>query len=162
MRVRTKNISTKGFSYKSNKVSKVDVKAGDIIINCYQPKSNLIKALFEPETKLSDSLTYDITAWSLPYARGLDAYALTSKVAVNPYQHVIRENKNPSLDKPYAYISKWNSIEDVAYLSYLLQKKIKVRFSEKPFTLGKEKYAAGSLLITRAGNEKKPLCNPPL
>ncbi len=30
-----------------------------------------------------------------------------------------------------------------------------MRFSEKPFTLGKEKYAAGSLLITRAGNEKK-------
>jgi len=151
----SKNMSTKGFSYKSNKISKVDIKADDIIINCYQPKSNLIKALFEPETKLSDSLTYDITAWSLPYARGLDAYALTSKVAVNPYKKVLKENKKQALDKPYAYVSKWNSIEDVAYLSYLLQKKIKVRFSEKPFTLGKEKYAAGSLLITRAGNEKK-------
>ena len=151
----SKNLNTKGFSYRSNKMSKVDIKVDDIVINCYQPKSNLIKALFEPETKLSDSLTYDITAWSLPYARGLDAYALTSKVAVNPYTQVLKENKKQPLDKPYAYISKWNSIEDVAYLSFLLQQKIKVRFSEKLFTFGKEKFKAGSLLITRAGNEKK-------
>jgi len=43
----------------------------------------MIKALFEPDGKLSDSLTYDITAWSIPHAYGLDAIASTSLIPAN-------------------------------------------------------------------------------
>ena len=35
----------------------------------------MVKVLFEQNAKLSSPLTYDITAWSLPYAFGLDAFA---------------------------------------------------------------------------------------
>ena len=38
------------------------------------PKGKMVQVLFEPKTVISDSLTYDITAWSLPYAYGLEAY----------------------------------------------------------------------------------------
>jgi hypothetical protein len=149
-----KNMSTKGFSYRKNENTKLDIKEQDLIISSYQAKSNLIKALFEPETKLNDSLTYDITAWSLPYARGLDAFALRERIEPGPYTSRSTQQDHLSLERPYAYISKWNSMDDVSYLSYLLQKKIKVRFSERPFVIGTKNFAPGSLVITRAGNEK--------
>ncbi len=150
-----KDISVKGFSYiKNTNDGKVKVTKGDLVISAYQAKSNFVKALFEPQTKLSDSLTYDITAWSLPYARGLEAYASTVKIPVVPLESVDKVARVDGVEKPYAYITKWNSIEDVSFLSYLLQKKVKVRFSKKPFSIGDKNFTAGSLVITRAGNQK--------
>ncbi len=148
------DMSTKAYNYKENKITKLDIKKSDLIISSYQPKSNLVKVLFEPETTLSDSLTYDITAWSLPYARGLEAYALKTRLEPDPYEKEQNRKTSESLSVPYAYVSKWNSTEDLAYLSYLLQKKIKVRFSQKPFRIEGKNFAPGSLVITRAGNEK--------
>jgi hypothetical protein len=147
-------VDIKGFSYRKNTIEKIKVNPGDLVISTYQPKSNLVKALFEPQSKLSDSLTYDITAWSLPYARGLDAIATTTKLTVEPFQNQDSLSTLAGPDKPYAYITKWNSTDDVSFLSYLLQKKVKVRFSNRPFTLSNKKFAPGTLIITRAGNQK--------
>lgn len=144
----------KGFSYQTNKEVKVAIDKNDLLISAYQPKSNLIKALFEPQSTLNDSLTYDITAWSLPYARGLDAYALSVKINNGTYKDNIKGKDTLGIKKPYAYIAKWNSTEDVAYLSHLLKQKVKVRFSTQDFTIEGKKYSAGSLIMTRAGNEK--------
>ena len=150
----SEDLSLKGFSYKMAKDTKLTSDKNDLLISVYQPKSNLVKALFEPQTKLTDSLTYDLTAWSLPYARGLDAYAIKSKIDVVAYQKDPLQKDSIKIENPYAYISKWNSVKDVAYLAYLLEKKVKVRFSTKDFAQGEKKFGAGSLVITRAGNEK--------
>jgi hypothetical protein len=145
--------SVKGFSYKTNKNTTVKLASNDLIVNTNQPKANLIKALFEPQTKIVDSLTYDITAWALPHSRGLDAYALPSKVAVKKAEPMSVGGKLSGIDTPYAYLSKWNSTDDVAFLGYLLKHKIKVRFSQVPFSVEGKSYKAGSLVITRRGNE---------
>jgi hypothetical protein len=150
----TSNKSFNGFSYLHNTSEKFKINANDLIISAYQPKSNLIKALFEPQTKLSDSLTYDITAWALPYARGLNAYASMVKLNVNPYQKITNKISTKNLVKPYAYISRWKSLNDVSFLSELLKKKVKVRFSKKDFTIDGQTFKAGSLVITRTGNQK--------
>jgi len=43
----------------------------------------MVEVLFEPHTELTTPLTYDITAWSLPYAYGLEAVASTTLVSGN-------------------------------------------------------------------------------
>jgi hypothetical protein len=53
-----------------------------------QQRGTLVNVLFEPVTELSDSVTYDITAWALPYAYGLQAIA--SKAAVPFHTHTLR------------------------------------------------------------------------
>ena len=58
-------------------------------------------------------------------------------------------------EKPYAYLSPWKSTNDVAFLSYLLKNGIKVRYAQRPFSTDKKNYGAGTLIITRAGNEKQ-------
>jgi hypothetical protein len=150
-----KSLNTvKGYSYKKNAAQSFKLSPNDLVINTNQPKSNLIKALFEPQAKLSDSLTYDITAWALPFSRGLDAYALTNVLATKTIDIDERTGNIKGVTKPYAYLSKWNAIEDVNFLSYLLKNNVKVRFSKKSFRIDNKSYAPGTLVITRRGNEK--------
>lgn len=146
--------SVKGFSYKTNKTTSLKLASNDLVVNTNQPKANLIKALFEPQTKIADSLTYDITAWALPHSRGLDAFALPSKVASKKAEAISVGGKLSGADTPYAYLSKWDSTDDVAFLAYILKNKVKVRFSKVPFSVEGKSYKAGSLVITRRGNEK--------
>ena len=116
-----------------------------------QPKSALIQALFEPRSKLSDSVTYDITAWSLPYAFGLKAYAVKENLATA----FTSANKNSSTvpASSYGYLVKYGSFNDAKLLASLLQQGVKLRFAEKEFSFRNKNYAKGSLIILRSGNE---------
>jgi len=147
-------LKSKGLSYATNKTEKLDIETNDLVISSFQAKSNLIKALFEPHTTLKDSLTYDITAWSLPYARGLETYAITTKIVTQPYKVSTNEGSVNSVENAYAYISKWNSTKDVTFLAYLLQNKVKVRYTKEKFTIEGKSFDAGSLIITKSGNQK--------
>ena len=72
--------SLSGYHYGSGQTRSFSVGSNDLVVNVNQPKSVLTTVLFEPKTKLNDSLTYDITAWAVPYAFGLEAYATTADV----------------------------------------------------------------------------------
>lgn len=108
----------------------------------------------EPKTFVADSNTYDITAWSLPFAYGLKTFGL--KESLKPFSSTPDEAKPQAVANPraYAYVSTWRSVNDVKFLAALLKKGIKVRYSETPFEAGGKKFEAGSLLITRAGNDR--------
>ncbi|MGB5943235.1 MAG: M14 family metallopeptidase [Leeuwenhoekiella sp.] len=115
-----------------------------------QPKGKLIQILFEKEAALSTPLTYDITAWSLPYAYGLEVTSgkLTSGTATENLP--VLENK---VDKSaVAYLLPWQSMEDARFLSQLLMENVKVRFSEKAFNNNDTYFEPGSLIITRGDN----------
>ena len=146
-----------GFNYFTQKTeSNIKIAPEDLIISAYQPKSTLLKILFEPKSALEDSVTYDITAWSLPYAFGLSTYGLGSRVEGqgSKVEGIVTPNPQPSTPSPYAYLARWQSMPSVQLLAGLLKQKIKVRAAEKPFELGGQTYTAGTLLITRAGNER--------
>ena len=70
-----------------------------LVIPTNQVKGKLVEILLEPNTKLNDSLTYDITAWSLAFAYGLKAIATTQELKTNPFEFlnnseiVLEENK---------------------------------------------------------------------
>ncbi|MBA4852486.1 M14 family metallopeptidase [Emticicia sp. BO119] len=148
----TKESSASGFGYQSLKDENFKVEANDLVISTYQPKGTFVKILFEPKTVLEDSLTYDITAWGLPYAYGLKAFATKEKLSVGNPQST---NTTPALTvegKPYAYIATYSSFEDVKFLSQILAKGIKVRFNENPFETGGRKFEVGSIIITRTNN----------
>lgn len=146
--------SFKGFSYNSNNTASVQLEKRDLIISAYQARSKLLTSLFEPVTKLTDTLTYDITAWSLPYAYGLDAYALTDKVNVNKtYDRGNTEVIEPT-QTPYAYICDYHSLEDVKWLSELLKKGVNARVAHKNFTIDNHTFKRGAIVVTRRTNEK--------
>lgn len=143
-----------GFHYQSGKKGSMDAE-GALVISTNQPKGKMVQVLFEPTTYLSTPVTYDITAWSLPYAFGLEAVATTSLVSAGNSKPTagIQNVANP---KAAGYIAKWDNIKDAKFLSELLKNDIKVRFSENELRFGGNKFGRGSLIITRSNNMKNP------
>lgn len=143
-----------GYDYSTGETGRVNIEEGDFVISTYQPKGTLVRVLFEPKPELVDSLTYDITAWEMHYAYGVDGYAIPGRVEMRPMSMEMEDDLTPVLDKPYAYLSKWNSMEDLKFLARLLDEGVAVRYAEKAFTMNGEQYAPGTLIITRNGNEQ--------
>ena len=146
--------SLRGYNYRTGSNSTFSISGDDIVISAYQPKSVMAQVLFEPNPKLSDSLTYDITAWSIPYAYGLEAYATESKIDVNYGDQALSFQNNTKTGDPYAYVSGWDNLIDVRFLTKLLREGIKLRFSERSFTIEGKSYTPGTLVIPRRGNEQ--------
>ena len=141
----------KGFNYSKNNNSGLNVDQNALVIHTSQPKGKMVKALFEPSAKLSDSLTYDITAWSVPHAYGLNAVASSRNIPTGTAAAATSVNNTPN-PSGAAYLTKWNSLQDAQFLAALLKAGIKVRFSELPFENANQKFNRGSLVITKSDN----------
>lgn len=146
--------SVEGFRYADGGTGRVTVEAGDMVLSTRQPKSTLLRVLFDPQPILSDSLTYDMTAWALPYVFGLDAYGLPNALEPDVAQVAQPAMALPSIDQPYAYLVEWQSFEDAQFLATVLRKGIKLRYAEKAFEIDGHTYAPGTLMLTRRGNER--------
>ncbi|WP_373513083.1 M14 family metallopeptidase, partial [Persicitalea sp.] len=149
--------SAKDFSAKATNLGDLTdengkFESGDLLISAFQPKSSLLKILFEARPELEDSITYDITSWGLAYAYGLNAYGLKDKMTPAAYQPATINNTVPS-QSPYAYLVRWNSLDDLKFLAKILDKKIRLRTSNVPFEIDEKSFGAGTLVITRKGNE---------
>ena len=125
----------------------------DIVVSSLQPKSAMLKVLFEPKPKLVDSLTYDITAWSLPYAYGLTTYAVKEKINADGMSQAAFVPNTPA--DAYGYVIRWQGMQSVKAVSQLLQKGIRLRYAEMPFEVNGQQFDRGSVIILRKGNEGK-------
>lgn len=142
----------KGFDYFSKKEENHILNSKDLVIPGNQSKAALIRVLFEPEAKLTDSVTYDITAWSLPYVYGLPAIASKTKISsLNPYQ---LETISNSIGSPFGYAIKWDGFSSAQLLAALLRNKITVKASDQTFKIGSEEFPKGSLLVMKNGNKQ--------
>jgi hypothetical protein len=141
-----------GYSYSAAKNASFTVEVGDIVVNATQPKSVLAQVLLEPKTKVVDSLTYDITAWSIPYAYGLEAFATTSAIAVSKGSFEMPKVSNAIKEDSYAYLLQWKDMRDATFLAAVLKQKIKVRFTTEPITINGRTFDRGTVIISKRDN----------
>ena len=111
----------------------------------------MVKVLFEPKSKLNDSATYDITAWALPYAYGVQTYAVKEKLAGENSQAI--STKTIVRSDEYGYLITYTSFTDGKLLAALIKQGIKVRYAERNFSFNGKKYDKGTLVVLKAGNE---------
>lgn len=153
---------TKGFNYQSMKEEEIKTYKFSMAVSACQPKSALVQVLLEPKNKLVDSATYDITAWSIPYSFGVDAYALREKKEVQVQQplpaNVSEDDVKANYIAMYGFIIPYTSVNSAKLLAYLLNKGIKVRYAEKPFTYKNKVYGRGTLIVLKSNNNL-PLIN---
>ncbi len=126
-----------------------------IIIPSDQPQTRFLKGIMEKVIKFEDSLFYDVSAWTLPYAYGVKSFELKQ----NPKTHM-----GPKLDKIVlnggeviggrarsAYIMKWNRYYAPKSLYKILDSGINPRLANAPFSAminGKEvEFERGSIII---------------
>lgn len=143
----------KGLDYNTGKTSTFSTTENDIVINAYQSKSVLTQVLFEPEATLQDSITYDITSWALPYAYGLQAYALETRLDAAKKYEKPDFIANKVDGKPLTYLVPWHATKHAKFLASLLNEGIRVRFAEHAFEIGGKSYLPGTLIIHRNGNQ---------
>ncbi len=142
----------KAFDYASGKEISASINPNDLVISAYQPHSVMVQALFEPEAKLADSMTYDITAWSLIFAHGLEAYALKERLEPKKQYESYRPQKDMAISSPYAWCVHRRSLAEAHFVGELLQKGVRVRTATEPFTLADQQYSAGAIVVSKADN----------
>lgn len=139
----------KGYRYFTNKEEEADLKNYTLAVSMYQSKSSLARVLFEQKSKLTDSATYDITAWSIPYGYGVECYALKEKLPMQPY--TTKEIVKP-VSSTYGYLLPYTSLNSAEWLAYLVKNNIKVRYATKPFTYNNKNYDRGTLIVIKTSN----------
>ncbi|MBT5870584.1 MAG: zinc carboxypeptidase, partial [Bacteroidetes bacterium] len=145
--------SVSGYHYTSASNGSMNTN-GALVVSTNQAKGKMIKVLFEPDASLEEPLTYDITAWSIPYAYGLEAVA--SKKLVTATQTKAASNTENTNTTAAGFIASWNTMKDAHFLAALLQQNINVRFTEKKLRFGGENFERGSLVITKSDNKNNP------
>ena len=142
----TKENRINAYSYQKNKNISLETNKKDLVISNSQPRGKMVDILFEQNTKITDSLTYDISAWSLPYVYGLDAYSTNKKIEKFDYTNT--KNKNEVSVNALAYTCKWEHLNDASFLSGLIKNNIKVRYTEKIIENSSVTLPRGCLLYT--------------
>jgi hypothetical protein len=146
----------KAFDYASGKEISASINPNDLVISAYQPHSVMVQALFEPEAKLSDSMTYDITAWSLIFAHGLEAYALKERLEPKKEYEPYKPQRDLATASPLAWCVHRKSLAEAKFVTELLRNGVKVRTATQPFTLAEQQYAPGAFTISKADNRNLP------
>jgi len=145
----------KAYPYFNNTPVKVKIEAGSYIIPLAQPQRNLVKTLFEPEPAMPDTFFYDITAWSIPMAFGLDAYYTTENLNVKT--EVVKEY---TVDKKefegdidgYAFLIPWGVQANSILVYKLLKEDFKGSFATKDFTISGKKFKRGTVVFFNKKN----------
>jgi hypothetical protein len=147
--------SYEGFDYLANKAGKTTIKEGDILISAFQTQSHMVEVLFEPKSKFTDSLSYDLTGWALPYLYNMEAFAIKDRIESNGKDvEFAFDNIDIPSNPPYAYLVDWNGYGEARLMSSLYKKKVNIRYVTKTFTLEGKEYKRGSLIIARGDNKQ--------
>ncbi len=140
-----------GFNYTTGKNELFSIEQNDLVVSALQPRSALIRVLFEANSRLSDSATYDISAWSLPYVYGVKAFATKENMPVSEGNYI---NPFKPEESSYGYILPWQGVYSVKTVCALLQKGFVLRYITTPVEINNKQFKEGSILILKTANKK--------
>ncbi|WP_375436220.1 M14 family metallopeptidase [uncultured Hymenobacter sp.] len=126
--------------------------ANAYVVPTDQPQFRLIQAMFEERSTFQDSIFYDISAWTLPRAFGLNMAAVTKASAGRLLGARLDSVSFPTGqvlgDKSaYAYAFSWHGYYAPRALNTLLARKLTVKVATEPFYVGERKMDYGSILV---------------
>jgi len=130
---------------------------GAFFVPTEQPQYRLIRGIFERPTVFSDSIFYDISAWTLPDAFGLRwAVVSGNKPSVSKALSLVSRNPPSFINggPDYAYIVPASGYEIPSVLVKLQKSGLRVRVAMEPFEAENQRFEAGSLVIAA---DRQPL-----
>lgn len=141
--------------YLTSKWTKEKIPAGTFFIPLAQPEGRLAKTLLEPITAVRDTFFYDVSAWSLPIASGLKAWATQSPLPAG--STTITEMKQPvgriiGDKQAYAYLIPWQRNNAIQLVWRLLEKKYNLSVAHRPFETVGHHFVAGTVVAFTGSN----------
>jgi len=152
-------------NYWQNTFVKKTFPAGTYVIRMDQPLSPLITAIMEFDVRLNNRLLaaerksieegkgtrmYEVGAWCMPMAFGVDAYISPRMVNVKtrPVEYGFEADGQVINPSPrYGFIIDYANSRAMSALIQLYRENFKVRAAKKPFTVEGHPFSRGSLLI---------------
>ena len=131
-------------------------KAGSsYIVPLNQRNPRLIKAMFEKRTTFTDSLFYDISAWTFPLAFNLDYSEINNlEIAGEAVQSLEMTEGNVSAKSNYAYLFEWHEYYTPKALYHILSKGIRAKVAKSPFELNGKTFDYGTIMVPVVGQNK--------
>ena len=143
------DLSVDGESFKSGSA---------YVIPSDQKQYRFVKSLFERRTTFTDSLFYDVSAWTMPYAFNLPFAELEGQ---NFSDNLLGEKVQGLPEKPkgtvlggtsnYAYVFEWDEYYAPRAVNRLMEAGVRVKVASKPFTGvtsdGTHEFDYGSILV---------------
>jgi hypothetical protein len=135
--------------------------SASLVVPVEQLQFRLLTAMFETRTQFASNIFYDVSAWHLPSAYGLQ-YAewatLPPVVLTKPEPPVKHTVTGPA--KPYAYVFSWDPRFAPRALFHLLQAKARVWMTTRAFTVNTDAspstYPNGSIIVPVATQDVLP------
>ena len=160
----------KGINSTGKTITRKSIPAGSLIVPLDQPLNILIKNILSFDIRLDTksmekerkkllknqgSTLYDVTAWSLSHAYGLDSYYTENmpKISLQPFQAVSTEGKLIGKNPKYGWAIKSDDDQFYHLLGRLLENKIKVWCAEEGFNIEGNYFPRGSIVIRNNSNK---------
>ena len=144
--------------YKPSSAPSINGKSVDIesayIVNMNQAQYKLIKGMFEKRNQFKDSLFYDISAWTLPLAFGVEYEELKAAPALGEKITEVKfaPGKLVGGKSDYAYVFEPTGYYAPRAMNRLLQRNVRIKVATEPFfhSSGK-RFEVGSILVPMTG-----------
>ena len=116
-----------------------------------QTNNKMVRVFFEKQTSFTDSLFYDVSAWTLPLAMNISYAELRGKtIPQNLLGDRIKEPQWPvgKVEKSdYAYALRWDDYYAPKALNIILNEGIVAKVANKSFSSGSKRYNRGTVII---------------
>ena len=130
-------------------------KDNSFIVPLNQPKRTLIRAMFDTQTTFSDSLFYDVSAWTFPLAFNVN-YDNTNrlnkpgKLGIKSEEVENLKRVNGSVDKKsdYAYLFEPHEYYAQSAVYQLIKSGLRVKTATRTFAINGEKFDFGTYMIS--------------
>lgn len=143
--------------------------AGTFHISVSQPGSRLLRSLMDRSIEIDEkflrrqlernqlrlsSEIYDVTAWSMPLAFGIESYACSDKVDVKSARFTFQDLNFESeiIEAKVAYLVPPSDVAMKALCCWL-PKGVRVHVADQPFTMGGRRYDRGTLILKVSEND---------
>lgn len=134
------------------------------VIPLAQPQYKLIQGMFQRDTTFTDSIFYDVSAWTLPLAFNLDYAALSGSsyssglLGKGATEVQLPEGRLLGSAADYAFAFEWDEYYAPAALFHLLKNDLLVKVASRPFegltANGKKNFNYGTIVI---GTQNQPV-----
>ncbi len=156
-------------SHTNKKIKNFTIKDGALVVKVNQPLKALLHNILQFDIRLDTesmakerklilksegSTLYDVTAWSLPLAFGLEGYFTTTlpRVSLNPYSELSGNGLLKNTNANYGFILDGSKDGIYIAMSRLMDQGIQIYAIEKTVQIEGNNYPAGSILIRNQSN----------
>jgi hypothetical protein len=118
------------------------------VVPMNQKNQRLVKAMFDVRTQFTDSLFYDVSAWTFNHAFGVDfAENISLSKAGKEIIELQMKEGVVSFKSDYGYLMPWNEYYTPKALNEILQKDLRAKVAMKNFKNGGNSYEYGTIFI---------------